>query len=286
MPDLTLIIPALLAFCACASAAAAILPTSARGQPLWPKTDVKGRIFAIPSLAALERDSDLLLRFRQAGLRDRDHVRLYLVLRFALPVMAVAAGLAFVLILPGKDRSVVWLATFLLFLAAIGYVLPSIYIRQRAAQRKEAIRREWPDVLDLMLLSVEAGMGLDAVLDVVSKRIVSSAPVVAEELEITLAELNYLSDRKLALSNLAARVDLPAVSLVVTALIQAERYGTSIGTTLRNTTRDQRVSRLADAERKAAALPPQLTIPMVLFFLPVLFAVIFTPGIILYLMDT
>lgn len=286
MPDLTLIIPALLAFCACASAAAAILPTSARGQPLWPNTDIKGRIFAIPSLAALERDSDLVLRFRQAGLRDRDHVRLYLVLRFALPVMAVAAGLAFVLILPGEDRSVVWLATFLLFLAAIGYVLPSIYIRQRAAQRKEAIRREWPDVLDLMLLSVEAGMGLDAVLDVVSKRIVSSAPVVAEELEITLAELNYLSDRKLALSNLAARVDLPAVSLVVTALIQAERYGTSIGTTLRNTTRDQRVSRLADAERKAAALPPQLTIPMVLFFLPVLFAVIFTPGIILYLMDT
>jgi tight adherence protein C len=286
MPDLTLIIPALLAFCACTSAAAAILPTSARGQPLWPKTDVKGRIFAIPSLAALERDSDLVLRFRQAGLRDRDHVRLYLVLRFALPVMAVAAGLAFVLILPGKNRSVVWLATFLLFLAAIGYVLPSIYIRQRAAQRKEAIRREWPDVLDLMLLSVEAGMGLDAVLDVVSKRIVSSAPVVAEELEITLAELNYLSDRKLALSNLAARVDLPAVSLVVTALIQAERYGTSIGTTLRNTTRDQRVSRLADAERKAAALPPQLTIPMVLFFLPVLFAVIFTPGIILYLLDT
>lgn len=286
MSDLTLIILALLAFCACASAAAAILPTSARGQPLWPKTDVKGRIFAIPSLAALERDSDLVLRFRQAGLRDRDHVRLYLVLRFALPVVAVAAGLAFVLILPGKDRSVVWLATFLLFLAAIGYVLPSIYIRQRAAQRKEAIRREWPDVLDLMLLSVEAGMGLDAVLDVVSKRIVSSAPVVAEELEITLAELNYLSDRKLALSNLAARVDLPAVSLVVTALIQAERYGTSIGITLRNTTRDQRVSRLADAERKAAALPPQLTIPMVLFFLPVLFAVIFTPGIILYLMDT
>ena len=286
MPDLTLIIPALLAFCACASAAAAILPTSAREQSLWPSTDVKGRIFAIPSLAALERDSDLVLRFRQAGLRDREHVRLYLVLRFALPVMAVAAGLAFVLILPGQDRSVVWLATFLLFLAAIGYVLPSIYLRQRAAQRKEAIRREWPDVLDLMLLSVEAGMGLDAVLDVVSKRIVSSAPFVAEELEITLAELNYLSDRKLALSNLAARVDLPAVSLVVTALIQAERYGTSIGTTLRNTTRDQRVSRLADAERKAAALPPQLTIPMVLFFLPVLFAVIFTPGIILYLMDT
>lgn len=286
MPDLTLIIPTLLAFCACASAAAAILPTSAREQSRWQNMDVKGRIFAIPSLAALERDSDLVLRFRQAGLRDRDHVRLYLVLRFALPIMAVAAGLAFGLILPGQDRSVVWLATFLLFLAAIGYVLPSIYLRQRAAQRKEAIRREWPDVLDLMLLSVEAGMGLDAVLDVVSKRIVSSAPFVAEELEITLAELNYLSDRKLALSNLAARVDLPAVSLVVTALIQAERYGTSIGTTLRNTTRDQRVSRLADAERKAAALPPQLTIPMVLFFLPVLFAVIFTPGIILYLMDT
>lgn len=285
MPDPTLVITALLALCACASVAAAILPTSARGPSRLLSTDVRGRIFAIPSLAALERDPDLVLRFKQAGLRDRDHIRLYLLLRLALPLMAVAAGFASVRILPGDDRSAVWLATFLLFLAAIGYVLPSIYIRQRAAQRKEAIRREWPDVLDLMLLSVEAGMGLDAVLDVVSKRIDSSAPFVAEELEITLAELNYLSDRKLALSNLAARIDLPAVSLVVTALIQAERYGTSIGTTLRNTTRDQRISRLADAERKAAALPPQLTIPMVVFFLPVLFAVIFTPGIILYLMD-
>ena len=286
MPDPAVVITALLALCACASAAAALLPAASRGAPYRLSPDVRSRLFAIPSLAALERDPDLVLRFKQAGLRDRDHIRLYLLMRLALPLMAVAAGFALARTLPGDDRSGVWLVTFLVFLAAIGYVLPSIYIRHRAAQRKEAIRREWPDVLDLMLLSVEAGLGLDAVLDAVSKRIASSAPFVAEELEITLAELNYLSDRKLALSNLAARVDLPAVSLVVTALIQAERYGTSIGTTLRNTTRDQRISRLADAERKAAALPPQLTIPMVLFFLPVLFAVIFTPGIILYLMDT
>lgn len=286
MPDPAVVITALLALCACASAAAALLPAASRGATDRLSPDVRSRLFAIPSLAALERDPDLVLRFKQAGLRDRDHIRLYLLMRLALPLMAVAAGFALARTLPGDDRSGVWLVTFLVFLAAIAYVLPSIYIRQRAAQRKQAIRREWPDVLDLMLLSVEAGLGLDAVLDAVSKRIASSAPFVAEELEITLAELNYLSDRKMALSNFAARVDLPAVSLVVTALIQAERYGTSIGTTLRNTTRDQRISRLADAERKAAALPPQLTIPMVLFFLPVLFAVIFTPGIILYLMDT
>jgi tight adherence protein C len=286
MPDPVVLISGLLALCACASAAAAMLPASARTPSRGIRTGVRDSIFAIPGLTALERDPDLVLRFKQAGLRDRSNIRLYLIMRIFLPVVAVLIGVTFLQVLPDHNRSIIWLLTFFLFLAAIGFVLPSIYIHQRAAQRKDAIRREWPDVLDLMLLSVEAGLGLDAVLDVVSKRIASGAPVIAEELEITLAELNYLSDRKLALSNLAARVDLPAVSLVVTALIQAERYGTSIGTTLRNTTRDQRISRLADAERKAAALPPQLTIPMVLFFLPVLFAVIFTPGIILYLMDT
>ncbi len=121
-------------------------------------------------------------------------------------------------------------------------------------------------------------MGIEGAFRKVSEEIGTQSVPLAEELSLTTAELSYLQDRRKAYDNLGERTGLEGVRGVVTALVQAEKYGTPIGTALRVLAQENRDMRMSEAEKKAAALPPKLTVPMILFFLPVLFAVIITPA--------
>jgi tight adherence protein C len=159
-----------------------------------------------------------------------------------------------------------------------GYFVPALYVGNRIAKRQKAIRRAWPDALDLVLICVEAGMGIERAFQKVADEIGPQSAVLAEELSLTTAELSYLPERRKAYENLALRTGLDSVKAVVTCLIQAEKFGTALGPALRVLAQENRDARMSEAEKKAATLPPKLTVPMIVFFLPVLFAVIITPA--------
>jgi tight adherence protein C len=130
----------------------------------------------------------------------------------------------------------------------------------------------------MLLICVQSGMSVEAAFGKVGKEVANQSIELAEEMTLTTAELSYLQDRRQAYENLAKRTDLPGVKAVTTALIQAERYGTPVGQALRTMAKENREIRQSEAERKAAALPPKLTVPMIVFFLPVLFIVILGPA--------
>jgi tight adherence protein C len=161
-----------------------------------------------------------------------------------------------------------------------GYYAPNIYIQNIAQKRRESIVAAFPDALDLLLICVESGMSIEAAITKVGAEVGSASIELAEELSLLSAELNYLPERRLAYEGLARRTNHPGIRSVVTAMIQAERYGTPLGTALRVMAKENRELRLSAAEKKAAALPAKLTVPMILFFLPVLFVVILGPAVI------
>jgi tight adherence protein C len=178
------------------------------------------------------------------------------------------------------DRPLWMNALYALFLGLIGAYLPTLMLQNQTQKRQQSIRRAWPDCLDLMLLCVEAGMSVEHAFKRVAKEIGTSSIELAEELTLTTAELSFLEDRTRAYENLGRRTGLDNVKSVMQALIQAERHGTSVGTSLRVMAEEGREQRMMDAEKKAAALPPKLTVPLIVFFLPVLFIVIISPAMI------
>jgi tight adherence protein C len=164
--------------------------------------------------------------------------------------------------------------------AYLGLKAPEIYVKNAIAKRQKSIARGVPDALDLMLICVESGMSIELAFRKVAQEIGAQSIPLAEELTLATAELSYLSDRRQAFDNLAARTGVDALKQIATVLTQAERYGTPLGQALRVVANESRQRRMSEAEKKAAALPPKLTVPMILFFLPVLFAVIITPAMI------
>ncbi len=223
-----------------------------------------------------ESSRDLL---RQAGLRSERHLVSYLASRIASPVLL--AMLAYVyssVLFTGLSPQIRFVIT--VFAAIGGYYLPLILLKNLVAKRQLSIQRAWSDALDLLLICVEAGMAIEPALQRVAREIGSASVPLAEEMTLTVAELSYLQDRRKAFENLAKRTGLSTVKSVVTSLIQSERYGTPLGTALRVLAQENRDARMFEAERKAAALPPRLTVPMILFFMPVIFIVIIGPAII------
>jgi tight adherence protein C len=161
---------------------------------------------------------------------------------------------------------------------ALGYYAPNLYLKNRADNRKTKIMSAFPDSLDMMLICVESGMSIEMALQKVGQEIATASVEIAEEFALTTAELSYLPDRRMAYENLARRTDHAGVKSVAMALTQAEKYGTPVGSALRVMAKENRDIRLSEAEKKAASLPPKLTVPMIVFFLPVLFAVIIGPA--------
>lgn len=220
---------------------------------------------------------------RQAGYRSERHLIYYLAARLVTPIVLAVTFFVYSTQFFGDA-----VPTSMRFAAlgvglVAGFYLPSVWIRNKINRRQLSIKRAWSDGLDLLLICVESGMSIEAAIQRVAREIGSQSVPLAEELTLTCAELSYLPDRRKAFENLGKRTGLPTVKSVVTSLIQSERYGTPVGQALRVLAQENRDMRMAEAEKKAAALPPKLTVPMVLFFLPVIFIVILGPSMILVL---
>jgi tight adherence protein C len=225
-----------------------------------------------------ETSRDLL---RQAGLRSERHLVTFLAARFAVPLVLAVLVFVYSSTLYADKVAPPMRLTATGVGALFGYYLPSIFVKNMASRRQESIKKAWSDALDLLLICVESGMAIEPAMQRVAREIGSASVPLAEELSLTVAELSYLQDRRKAYENLGKRTGLPTVRSVVTSLIQSERYGTPLGTALRVLAQENRDSRMSEAEKKAAALPPKLTVPMILFFLPVIFVIILGPSIIM-----
>jgi tight adherence protein C len=214
----------------------------------------------------------------QAGYRGQAPYVTYLFFRLVSPVVAFLVSAFYLFFVVQMDKPPTIKLGMALFAAYCGMQLPWFFLKNKIQKRQLSIRRAFPDALDLLLICVESGMSIEAAFRKVSQEIGSQSIPLAEELTLTTAELSYLQDRKIAYENLARRTDLEGVKAVCVALQQSERYGTPLGQTLRVMAQENRDMRMSEAEKKAAALPPKLTVPMILFFLPVLFIVILGPA--------
>ncbi|HKH01002.1 MAG TPA: type II secretion system F family protein [Bradyrhizobium sp.] len=214
----------------------------------------------------------------QAGYRGQAPYIAFLFFRMVVPVTMLAFSLFYVFLVLEFDQPPIVKAGMCLVATFIGMQLPYLFLKNRISRRQLSIRRAFPDALDLLLICVESGMSIEASFRKVSQEIGTQSIALGEELTLTTAELSYLPDRRQAYENLAKRTNMEGVKSVCVALQQSERYGTPMGHTLRVLAQENRDMRMSEAEKKAAALPPKLTVPMILFFLPVLFIVILGPA--------
>jgi tight adherence protein C len=214
----------------------------------------------------------------QAGYRGQAPYVTYLFFRMLMPAVMLVFTAFYIFIVIDLDQPSMVKIAICLAATYLGMHVPSMFLKNRIAHRQLSIKRAFPDALDLLLICVESGMSIEAGFKRVAAEIGTQSIPLAEELTLTTAELSYLQDRRQAYANLATRTNLEGVKSVCMALQQAERYGTPMGTTLRVMAQENRDMRMSEAEKKAAGLPPKLTVPMILFFLPVLFVVILGPA--------
>jgi tight adherence protein C len=224
-------------------------------------------------------DDTLSEKLIRAGLRGHAAQTMFYFYRAALPIGFGVAAFMYVMLF-GAHLAVQMKLVAVVGALAVGFYAPNIYLKNLADTRRTKIMAAFPDSLDMMLICVESGMSIEMGLQRVGQEIAPASVELAEEFALTTAELSYLPERRMAYENLARRTNHPGVKAVAMALTQAEKYGTPVGQALRVMAKENRDLRLAEAEKKAASLPPKLTVPMIVFFLPVLFAVIIGPALI------
>ena len=215
-----------------------------------------------------------------AGFRGVQADTAFLFFRLVAPIGFMIVGAAYFFYFGQFQWSALVKCGAVLASTYAGIKAPEIFIANTIKKRQKSIARAFPDSMDLLLICVESGMSIEHAFRKVGGEIGIQSIPLAEELTLTTAELSYLPDRRSAYENLAKRTGVDSVKQIVTVLIQAERYGTPLGMALRVLGQESRDQRMLLAEKKAASLPPKLTVPMIVFFLPVLFAVILTPAII------
>jgi tight adherence protein C len=220
------------------------------------------------------------LKLVQAGYRGQAPYITYLFVRMVTPVACFLFALMYLFFILKFDQPNMIKLGICIGAAYVGMQLPLVLLKNKIQRRQLSIKRAFPDTLDLLLICVESGMSIEAAFRKVSDEVGTQSVALAEELTLTTAELSYLPDRRQAYENLAKRTNLDGVKSVCMALQQSERYGTPLGTMLRVMAQENRDMRMSEAEKKAAGLPPKLTVPMILFFLPVLFVVILGPAVI------
>jgi len=231
-------------------------------------------------LSKLLEDPDVVDKLAQAGFRGPRPISTFYFFRFLTPFVFAAFAAFYLNVVNDFGLAPMGKLTAFIGALAAGFYAPNIYVSNTAQKRRESIMIAFPDALDLLLICVESGMSVEAALQKVAQEVTTSSTELAEELSLLTAELSYLPDRRLAYEGLGKRTNHPGMKSVATAMIQAERYGTPIGSALRVMAKENREMRLSEAEKKAASLPAKLTVPMILFFLPVLFVVILGPAII------
>ncbi|MBN33465.1 MAG: pilus assembly protein TadC [Rhodospirillaceae bacterium] len=226
------------------------------------------------------RSPELRTKMLQAGWRGQGPAIAYVFSRMALPV--VLACITAIVLFSAQKIELDAMVKLLICAGAagVGYLAPSIVVSNTAKKRQETMVKSFPDALDLLVICVEAGISLEQGLVRVAKELADISPTLSDEFSITTAEMAYLGDRRQALENLATRTGADPVKALVTSLIQSEKYGTPLGVALRVLSQENREARMARAEQKAGSLPAALTVPMILFFLPVLFIVLIGPAVI------
>jgi tight adherence protein C len=212
-----------------------------------------------------------------AGYRGQAPYITFLFFRMVTPIVFLLLAVLYVFAISKMQQTMTVKIGMCVAAAFFGMQAPMVFLKNAISKRQLSIRRAFPDALDLLLICVESGMSIETAFRKVSVEIGSQSIQLAEEFTLTTAELSYLPDRKVAYENLAKRTGLEGVKSVCLALQQSERYGTPLGQSLRVMAQENRDMRMNEAEKKAAALPPKLTVPMILFFLPVLFIVILGP---------
>lgn len=213
----------------------------------------------------------------QAGIRSLSAPMKFMMAQLLLPLLFCGIAMFFI---SGSGKEISdGMVLFILFGSAVlGFKFPDLLIKNQIIKRQEEINMNFPDALDIMLICVQGGIGLEQTIERVAEETAENSAVLAEELGILSAEMAMLNERSVALQDFARRVGSGTGKSFATALIQAEQYGTSVSQAMRVMSDELRDMRMAEAEQKAAALPPKLTVPMILFFLPALFVIILGPA--------
>lgn len=218
-------------------------------------------------------------KLAQAGIRSKDLAFVIIFSRLVLPIV-LGGGAALAIYGFGYLDDWTPIKKFAIFAGAtiFGYKGADIYINNLITKRTDLVRKGLPDAIDLLVICAEAGLTVDAAFARVSKELGSAYPELADEFSLTSIELGFLTERRQAFENLAYRVALDHVKGVVTTMIQTEKYGTPLASSLRVLSAEFRNDRMMRAEEKAARLPAIMTIPLILFILPTLFIVILGPA--------
>lgn len=256
--------------------------TSKRRAKLVQRNENADKIRSLLSGLKVLQDSQLKVaqtKLMQAGIRSKEWAPAVIFGRLVLPI--VFGGLMLFLVY-GTQMFATWSPIKAYGLVAISFFMsykaPDIYLKNRITKRSHAIRKGLPDALDLLVICAEAGLTVDAAFGRVARELGRAYPELGDEFQLTAIELGFLTDRRQAFDNLAMRIDLEAVRGVVTTMIQTEKYGTPLASALRVLSAEFRNERMMRAEEKAARLPAIMTIPLILFILPVLFIVILGPA--------
>jgi tight adherence protein C len=244
-----------------------------------PKVYMKSVVdqFNLTSWLGTEKAKSQLAR---AGFRGGQGEVSFLFFRLVTPIALFLLAAFYIFVVIQWDKPAFMRIGACVAAAYVGIKIPEVFLSNLIQKRQHSITRAYPNALDLLLICVESGMSIEHAFRKVSQEIGSESIPLAEELALVTAELSYLPDRRQAYENLGVRTGLESVRSLSTVLIQAERYGTPLGTALRVMAQESRDMRMNEAEKKAAALPPKLTVPMIVFNLPVLFAVILVPALI------
>ncbi|MCP4395029.1 MAG: type II secretion system F family protein [Alphaproteobacteria bacterium] len=224
--------------------------------------------------------TELRDRLQQAGWRGQSSMIVVVFARLTLPIGAIMFVTLVLSSSNADGMSFTLKVAISLVAAGIAYSLPGVLITNAVQNRQQILRRSFPDAVDLLLICVEAGLSVEAAFARVTEEMAEGNPIIAEEIGLTSAELSFLPERRVAYENLSKRTGLDTAKQLGMTLIQSEKYGTPVAVALRTVSQESRDSRMAIAEKKAGSLPAKLTVPMIAFFLPVLFVVILGPAII------
>lgn len=261
---------------------AGITASTKRRAKLVTKNETTDRIRAVLSGLQVLQDSQVKaaqIKLMQAGIRSKEYAVAVIFGRLVMPILF---GSLAVYVVYGTETFPEWGplkrygAVALTFI--LSYKAPDIFLTNKIKKRSDAIRKGLPDALDLLVICAEAGLTVDAAFHRVSRELSRAYPELGDEFTLTAIELGFLAERRQAFENLAARVKLDAVKGVVTTMIQTEKYGTPLASALRVLSAEFRNERMMRAEEKAARLPAIMTVPLILFILPVLFIVILGPA--------
>lgn len=261
---------------------AGIVASTNKRKNLRNKNQAADRVRSFLSQFKMLQDDQIQktqMKLMQAGIRSKDLAYFIIAARFVAPLVL---GIIVIVLVYGIDYwpDWSWIKKYGVTAATLigSYKAPDIWLKNKITKRSHAIRKGLPDALDLLVICAEAGLTVDAAFNRVSKELGKAYPELGDEFGLTAIELGFLNERRQAFENLATRVDLDAIRGVVTTMIQTEKYGTPLASALRVLSAEFRNERMMRAEEKAARLPAIMTIPLIIFILPVLFIVILGPA--------